>query len=405
MNKRISMGLCVSLIIMAVTATFAITMVSSKQIYNTIINNLALRSQLSDTIDEIDKIVSNYFYGTVEDKSTLINSSLVEGYVNGLDDPGSRYLTAEEYDEYLSLINGGLAGIGIETYYDSAAGKLIISYVYDKSPAQSAGLKQNDIIVSVADVPVSRYNYEALRQELYGEMLSSVKIVYQRDGKESSAEPMLGFSIPSVTGSLIETTGYIRITGFYKTTAAALEEMVDALRDKGATSFVFDVRNTSEGTIDYAAQTIDAVVSTSSGNIAVARTKSGEIYNKNGEKKYVAGTSRVSEPVVVLANNKTSGPAELFACDLRDMRAAKIVGTTTAGVGTMQDVFTLEDGGAVLLTVAVIEPNKGESGIYDGVGVEPTESVSLSMGENADLYLLTREQDNQLAKALELLAA
>ena len=80
MNKKISIGLCLSLIIVSITATFAVTMVVSKQIYNGIISNISQRSQTYESVDEISKIISNYFYGTVEDRSYL-NSALVEGYV------------------------------------------------------------------------------------------------------------------------------------------------------------------------------------------------------------------------------------------------------------------------------------------------------------------------------------
>ena len=128
MNKKISIGLCLSLIIVSITATFAVTMVVSKQIYNGIISNISQRSQTYESVDEISKIISNYFYGTVEDRSYL-NSALVEGYVNGLGDPNSVYLDAEEYAEYTDTLEGGITGVGVETAYD-----------YGNSPAQRAEL-------------------------------------------------------------------------------------------------------------------------------------------------------------------------------------------------------------------------------------------------------------------------
>ena len=116
------------------------------------------------------------------------------------------------------------------------------------------------------------------------------------------------------------------------------------------------MRNTSEGTIDYAAQVIDVIVPTVSGNIAVAKKNNGEIYNN---KVYTSENSSVNKPIAVLVNSGTAGPAELFACDLRDISQAHIIGTRTAGIGTMQELFPLEDGGAVLLTVALVEPKNG----------------------------------------------
>lgn len=68
-----------------------------------------------------------------------------------------------------------------------------------------------------------------------------------------------GFSIPSVVGNLSGNVGYVRITGFYKNTAAEFKEAVAKLREQGAESIIFDVRNTSKGSIDYAAQVIDVI--------------------------------------------------------------------------------------------------------------------------------------------------
>ena len=101
MNKKISMGICISLIIIAITATFAITMVVSGRIYDSIISDISKRSQTYKSVEEINEIVVNYFYGTVEDQNNL-NAALAEGYVNGLDDANSLYLNSAEYVSYAS---------------------------------------------------------------------------------------------------------------------------------------------------------------------------------------------------------------------------------------------------------------------------------------------------------------
>ncbi len=89
---------------------------------------------------------------------------------------------------------------------------------------------------------------------------------------------------------------------------------------------------------------------------------------------------------------------------MRDISQAHIIGTTTAGVGTMQELFALEDGGAVLLTVALIEPRGGASAVYDKVGVTPTVEVTLN-SSSSNLDLLTADQDNQLSTALNMMTS
>ena len=401
MNKKISIGLCLSLIIVSITATFAVTMVVSKQIYNGIISNISQRSQTYESVDEISKIISNYFYGTVEDRSYL-NSALVEGYVNGLGDPNSVYLDAEEYAEYTDTLEGGITGVGVETAYDYGSGSFVITHVYEGSPAAKAGLKAHDVVTAIDNTTVTRGNYSALSEKLYGSRLSSVKVEYERDGETKVVEPLLGFSIPSVVGNLSGNVGYVRITDFYKNTAAEFKEAVAKLREQGVESIIFDVRNTSKGSIDYAAQVIDVIVPAISDNIAVAKDKNGNVY-KN--KVYTAENSSVTMPFAVLINSHTAGPAELFACDLRDISQAQIIGTASAGVGTMQELFALEDGGAVLLTVALVEPRGGEQAVYDKVVITPTVEVTLASGDDSNLLLLTGEQDNQLSTAMNTLAA
>lgn len=401
MNKKVSLGICIALIAITAAATFSATMVFSKSIYNKLIGNISQRSQMYSSIDEINQIVNNYFYGSTQN-SNRINASLSDGYVNGLGDSASRYMTAEEYSEYTAKLEGGVTGIGVETAYDYQNDKFVITHVYAESPAETAGLLKGDVITAIGNVTVTRKNYASLSENLFGSILSSVEIEYERDGETKTVEPLLGFSLPSVIGRAEGNVGYVRINGFYKNTAKEFKAEIDRLTTAGVESFVFDVRNTSDGSIDYAAQVIDVIVPAISGNIAVAKDKNGEIY-KN--KIYTAEYSSVNKPIAVLVNGATSGPAELFACDLRDISQALIVGTKTAGIGTMQELFTLENGGAILLTVALVEPKNGADAVYDGKGIEPGVNVTLISGDDSNISLLTVEQDNQLTTAINLLAA
>lgn len=401
MNKKVSLGICIALIAITAAATFSATMVFSKSIYNKLIGNISQRSQMYSSIDEINQIVNNYFYGSTQN-SNRINASLSDGYVNGLGDSASRYMSAEEYSEYTARLEGGVTGIGVETAYDYQNNKFVITHVYAESPAETAGLLKGDVITAIGNVTVTRKNYASLAENLFGSILSSVEIEYERGGETKTVEPLLGFSLPSVIGRAEGNVGYIRINGFYKNTAKEFKAEIDRLTTAGVESFVFDVRNTSDGSIDYAAQVIDVIVPAISGNIAVAKDKNGEIY-KN--KIYTAEYSSVNKPIAVLVNGATSGPAELFACDLRDISQALIVGTKTAGIGTMQELFTLENGGAILLTVALVEPKNGADAVYDGKGIEPGVNVTLLSGDDSNISLLTVEQDNQLTTAINLLAA
>ncbi len=400
MNKKISLGICVSLIIIAVTATFALTMVISSQVYDGIISGLSQRSLNYKSVEEIENIIKN-FYGN-DDGQNSRSGFIAEGYVNGLGDKNSRYLDSEKYAAYTAKLEGGVTGIGVETAFDYRNGDFVITHVYENSPAEKAGLKALDVITAIADIPVDRMNYEVLQENLYGNRLSAVKVEYERNGETKVVEPMLGFRIPSVSGKTEGNVGYIKIRGFYKDTASEFKEAAEKLIEQGAESMILDVRGTSEGSIDYAAQVIDVIVPTIQGNIAVLKDEKGNVYK---EKIYTAENSSIMMPYIVLINEGTSGPAELFACDLRDISQAQLVGTKTAGVGTTQELFALEDGGAVLLTVALVEPKNGADAVYHETGIVPTVEVNLTTGNEIDVDLLTAEQDNQYMTAYNMLAA
>lgn len=400
MNKKISLGICVSLIIIAVTATFALTMVISSQVYDGIISGLSQRSLNYKSVEEIENIIKN-FYGN-DDGQNSRSGFIAEGYVNGLGDKNSRYLDSEKYAAYTAKLEGGVTGIGVETAFDYRNGDFVITHVYENSPAEKAGLKALDVITAIADIPVDRMNYEVLQENLYGNRLSAVKVEYERNGETKVVEPMLGFRIPSVSGKTEGNVGYIKIRGFYKDTASEFKEAAEKLIEQGAESMILDVRGTSEGSIEYAAQVIDVIVPTIQGNIAVLKDEKGNIYK---DSIYTAENSSIMMPYIVLINEGTSGPAELFACDLRDISQAQLVGTKTAGVGTTQELFALEDGGAVLLTVALVEPKNGADAVYHEKGIDPTVEVNLTTGNEIDIELLTVEQDNQYMTAYNMLAA
>ena len=401
MNKKVSLGICISLVIIAITASFAVTMVISSRIYDGIISGLSQRAINFKSVEEIDKIVFDNFYGNV-DGSNSLSESLAEGYINGLGDRNSRYLNSEEFAEYTTKLEGGVTGIGVETAFDYRTGDFVITHVYAESPAEKAGLKELDIITAIADIPVDRMNYSMLRENLYGSRLTAVKVEYERDGETKVVEPMLGFKIPSVSGRVESNVGYIKIRGFYKNTASEFKAEADRLIEQGAESFILDVRGTSEGTVEYAAQVIDVIVPAIQGNIAVLKDENGNIYKNM---IYTAENSSIIMPYIVLINEQTSGPAELFACDLRDISQAQLVGKKTAGVGTIQEKFPLDNGGAALITVALVEPKNGADAIYHEKGVEPTIDVSLVTGSEIDVDLLTDEQDNQFKTAFDMLAA
>ena len=398
MNKKISLGLTIALIIVSVTATFAIAMSVSQRMYNKLITDLPNRAQMYDAVEEIDNIVRSNYYGEIDE--AFLDSNLENGYINGLNDPYSYYMNADAYKLYSSKLEGRSAGIGVEVETDPESGYLLVTEVYPHSPAQTEGLKKGDKIVAIDGETVTVDNATEMTGKLSGVKLTSVSLTYRRDDVDKSVNVVLGYTNQTVSYELIGTTGYIKISAFYKNTVDQLEKAVTQLKKDGAKSLIFDVRSTYDGTIEYTCSVIDYLVPTATdGNKAIAT-----LVNKNGEtvKTYSSEAKDITMPMAVLVDSDTAGYGELFACDLRDFGKAFLIGEKTAGRAAVQETFELSDGGAVVLTTSKMLPYISES--FDGEGLTPDNEVFLPGALKDNLSTLEREDDTQLQAALSMLA-
>ena len=397
MNKKISLGLALALIFLSVALAVTLTMTFSLQIYNGIIKDVADRSNLYSTVSEIDDLVRENYFGELNEN--FLNTMMSDGYVEGVGDRYSYYMTANEYADYLDEDKGNKGGIGIIAVYDSQNNNIYVSEVSAKSPAEVQGIKKGDVITAVDSVKVTPSNYEDLIKKLDGEKLTNVQVTFKHGETEKTVSVARGYSAQSVYYSINNKTGYIKVTAFYSTTADQLEKALDYMSKNEVTSVVFDVRNTSTGLIRNAVQCIDMIVPVATegtGALATAVNKDGKTIET-----FTSDSDSRSFAMVVLVNGNTSGAAELFACDLRDFGIARLVGTKTAGNGTMQKVFELSDGSAVALTVAKIIPYKSES--FNGIGITPDNEVTLNAEQSSRLPMLTLAEDPQYQKAVELL--
>lgn len=394
MSKKISVGVALALILASIAATFAVTISVSQSIYNKLISDISGRTEMYATIDDINALIrTNYYYfGSIN--SEKINFSISEGYINGLGDANSHFMTASQYKEYTEKLNGKASGIGITTTWDAASSKLIVTSVANGSSASAKGIKENDIITKIGGERVTGANHEELLTALSGDALSTVSVTCSRNGTPLEFSVTVGYSFVSVSYKVFENVGYICISAFYSNTQDQLKEAIAAVQDAGATAIVFDLRGTHDGTIEYAAACIDCITPICSSQDEVL----AKLIGRDGTPitSYPSSSNNLNMPMVILVNGETAGPAELFACDLRDFDKASLIGTQTAGIGTAQQTFTLEDGSAVILTTSKIIPYKSES--FHEIGLAPNYVVE------ANNNAVANEKDVQLQKAISVLS-
>ncbi|MBR6513111.1 MAG: PDZ domain-containing protein [Clostridia bacterium] len=398
MSKKIPLGTALAILFVVMAATIAITMKVSMGIYNNLINDLSGRSAMYDGIAEVDKLTREKFDGTIDSES--VYSGLAAGFINGLDDPASFYLTPAEYEVYNNKLLGKMSGTGLNAAYNTETNQLLVTSVAKNSPAEAAGLAVGDVITKIADIDVDYENYSELVLNLEGQKLSNVNVTYSHEGQINTVNLVMGYSLQSVTYRNIGTIGIISITGFYENAIAQFKDAIKALDEAGCKSLVIDVRNCDEGTIEYATKVLDILVPVATEGTAAMAT----IVNSEGKtiKTFPSDSESISIPILVLINGGTKGPAELFACDLRDFGKAQLIGTKTKGVCTMQQLFRLSNGGAVVLTVANVLPYTSES--INGTGVNPDYIIKLTAEQTAQIGIMPDAEDPQMQQAFQLLS-
>ena len=348
-------------------------------------------------IDDVKALVSTnyYYFNTINEES--ITHSLTSGYIDGLNDPDSRLMSAADYLTYSNRLKGNASGVGITTAWDADRARLVVTAVANGSSAAAKGIKENDVITKITGETVTARNYEALLEALSGDTLSTVSLTVKRGDTSLEFNVTVGYSFLSVSHKKVGSIGVVRISAFYANTQEQLKNSIAELQGQNVSALIFDLRGTSEGTVEYAAAAVDCITPICSNQNEVLAKLVGR--NETVLQSYPSTSNNLNLPMAVLIDHGTAGPAELFACDLRDFDKAVLVGATSAGKGTAQEAFTLEDGSAVILTTSMIIPYK--SGSFQDKGLEPTYAVESSADSAA---LLDETKDAQLQKAIAVLS-
>lgn len=371
MNKKISLGAAVSFTVLIAALAAAITLGIVGEEYNSILKGLPDKLERYEILDELDGIINSNYYGKSDE--SVLEEAIAQGYVEGLGDNSSVYMTADSYREYLSESNGDMNGIGVE-YTKSKKGYIEITKVYDGSPAENSGLKKGDIIVAFDGIRIDSGNYKEMEEKLVGDKLTSVNIIYDRDGTENNITVVKGYEAQSVFTDAYNNVGYIEITAFYPSTASQVEQAVNKFISSDITSIVVDLRKNTSGNYEQAIKALDVFVPLSDGEKGAAT-----VLDENGNviKNFTTSSGEVNFPVAVLVSKDTQKAAELFACNIRDFGKGILFGAgNTKGSAMMQEIFELTGGSAVLLTTGLIMPYKSES--FEGKGLAPDYTVEES---------------------------
>ena len=335
--------------------------------------------------------VKQNYYTDVDDEAVM--QGAMKGYVAGLDDPYSQYMTSDEYAAYQTSEAGQTIGIGV-TVSQTEEGYLEIQDVNTDSPAKEAGLQKDDLIIKVDGDDVAEMGYEGAVNAVRGDPDTKVTLTIKR-GDETFDQDVTrkSMEVTSAEGKMLDgKIGYITIRSFKENTPDQFQAIYDQLIADGAEALVFDLRDDGGGLVSALEKILDPLLP--EGKIAIATYRDGTT-----ETLVESDATECNLPMAVVVNENTASAAELFTASLQDFGKGTVVGTTTFGKGIMQVTRQMPSGGALTLTTATYQTTKGEC--YHGIGVKP--DVEVEAGDTAiDYENPNPDTDPQLKKAIEI---
>ena len=215
MNRKISVGMAVSIVILAMTVTFSITMLVTMRLFDSTVSSVKEKESMYNKIAEVDRYVRSNDYYQIDE--TTLYDRLTAGYLLGTGDKYARYYTASAYTDLMNAQNGTLLGIGVELAVDQS-GYAKVTKVYDESPAKEAGITVGCYITAVDGTDVkSLSGVDAIQTRLRGESGTSVNVTWlDSEATEHTVDlTHSGYSTTTVDFQMLQgNVGYIKIRQF-----------------------------------------------------------------------------------------------------------------------------------------------------------------------------------------------
>lgn len=322
--------------------------------------------------------------------------ALVRGAITGMvevlkdsGDPYALFYGAKDFREFQELTTGEFSGIGV--WLDVKDGDLVVLSVLPNSPALQVGLQPGDVIETIDGLPVSEMTTDEAVARIKGKTGTDVDVTVRREVENISFSiTRAPIEFPNLRSQMTaDDIGYISLVGFARGAGKQLHNEVEELLDRGAEGIVLDMRDNGGGLFDESIEV--ASVFLEDGVITTYRSPDDQV-------EYEAkGNAFEDVPLVVLVNGNTASASEIVAGALQDNERAIVVGSTTFGKGSVQEVIPLSDASALKLTTAAYLTPDGTD--INGNGIEPDVEVA------GDQPSAQRERAMEILKGIVLSAA
>jgi carboxyl-terminal processing protease len=312
-----------------------------------VVNSKSEAKDLNKVWQAYDLILSRYVEKVDQNK-------LVEGAIQGmlavLKDPYSVYMDKDTAEQFTQTLGSSFEGIGAEV--GKVDGKIVIISPFKNSPAEQAGIKQNDEILKVDGQSVEGLDLNQATAKIRGKKGTTVTLLIARKGlKDPLTIKVKRDEIPLETvHSTVKKydgkkVGYIEITSFSENTAADFKKDLKALENDHIKGLILDVRGNPGGFLESVGDILKEFVPNNKPYV--------QIEQRDGQKRrYFSSISKKKDyPVVVLVNKGSASASEILAGALQEADGYKLVGETTFGKGTVQQPVPMGDGSDIKLTL------------------------------------------------------
>jgi len=317
------------------------------------------------TSQAIGAIKDDYFH-TV-DQADLENASIgsiIDHIKKRYKDRFSHYFTPSEYNSFKQ--GSRLSGVGIAVTEVSRG--LRVATVYKHTPARDAGIQPGEVITGVNGQSIAGKSADTVTNRIRGPAGTQVTLtILSREGKSRDVTlTRREVDVPQVAGRIEEVggkkLGYVRLVGFFPGAHGELRQEVERLYSQGAQGLVLDLRGNGGGLLTEAVLVSSIFVPEGVIVSTHGRTQSTRTLD-------ATGNALPRHPMVVLINGDTASASEIVTAALEQSGIATVVGTTSFGKGTFQEVIPLSNGGALDLTVGEYLTRDGTS--INGTGIAP----------------------------------
>ena len=329
------------------------------------------------TLTEVIRLVSEH-YVDEPDMNEVLEGAII-GMLEKLD-PHSTYLTSDLLTQMQENFQGEFEGIGIE--FSIIDGYITVISPIPDTPSDRAGLISGDKIIKIDDESAYKITQEDVFDKLRGPKNSKVNLTIRRANVEDFDVTLFRDKIPihSVLASFMidDETGYIKINRFSHTTFSEFNESLHKLESEGMKQLLLDLRNNPGGLMNQAVDMVDMFINSKD---TIVFTK-GRIRGVSRSERATRSYKDKKYPIVTLINRGSASASEIVSGAFQDLDRGIIVGETSFGKGSVQNLLQLHDGSAVKLTVAKYYTPSGRS-------------IHRSHDSGIDEYYLDLARDNR----------